>query len=75
MNRSKIPSIVSFLCLLLVGVAGRDPVQVVRKMREKDRQLQKENNARQIEKALENYNQMYEGVENADEPSNDSSKP
>ena len=66
---------VSFLCLLLFGVAGCDPVQEVRKMREKDRQLQKENNARQVEKALQNFNQKYKGMEDVDEPSSDSSKP
>jgi len=75
MNRSKIPLMVSFMCLLLIGVAGCDPVQEVRKMREKDRQLQKENNARQVEKALQNFNQKHKGVEDINEPSNDSSKP
>ena len=75
MNHTKKPSIVLFLCLLLLGVTGCDPVQEVRKMREKDRQLQKENNARQVKKALENFNQKYEGVESADDPSNHSSKP
>jgi len=75
MNQTKKPSIALLLCLLLLGAVGCDPVQEVRKMREKDRQLQRENNARQVEKALENFNQKYEGVENADEPSSRSSNP
>ncbi len=75
MHRIEILSTFFVICLMLVGVAGCDPVQVVRTMREKERQLQKENHARQVEKALENFNQKYEGVTNADEPRHDLSKP
>jgi hypothetical protein len=67
--------VVSTLCLLLLGVAGCNPVKEIRKMREKDRQMQEENNERQLKKALENFNKKYEGPDKAEEESIESSKP
>ena len=67
--------IVSVLCLLFIGVAGCDPAQEVRKMREKERQMQEKNNMRQLEKAMENYNTKYEGLDKAAEQGGESSKP
>lgn len=67
--------IFSILCLLFLGVAGCDPAQEVRNMREKERQMQKENNEKQLKKAMENFNTMYEGLDKAAEPSSDSRKP
>lgn len=43
------------ICLLSLMMAGCDPVDVVRKMREADRQKQQENNVRQMKEALKNY--------------------
>jgi hypothetical protein len=67
--------VVSTLCLLLFCVAGCNPVKEIRKMREKDRQMQEENNELQVKKALENFNKKYEGPDKADEESIESSKP
>ena len=67
--------VVSTLCLLLLGVAGCNPVKEIRKMREKDRQMQEENNQRQVKKALENFNKKYEGSDNAEDENNESSQP
>jgi hypothetical protein len=67
--------VVSTLCLLLLGIAGCNPVKEIRKMRENDRQMQEENNQRQVKKALENFNKKYEGSDNAEDENNESSQP
>ena len=67
--------IVFILCLLFIGVTGCDPAQEVRKMREKESQMQEENNKRQLEKAMENFNTKNEGLDKAEEQSSDSSRP
>jgi uncharacterized phage infection (PIP) family protein YhgE len=47
----------------------------MRDMRERARQAQNENNAKQIKKAMENYSTTYEGLDKAEKPSSDSSNP
>jgi hypothetical protein len=60
------------LCLLLLMITGCDPVDAVRRMREANRQKQKENNELQLKKALENFKA---GSEKSDVPRSDPSKP
>lgn len=63
------------VCLLAMVVTGCDPVQEVRKMREKASQRRKENNERQVEKAMENFNIKREGLDKAEAPNGESSRP
>ncbi len=67
--------IVSVLFFLLIGVAGCNPANSIRSMRENARQRQNENNQIQIKKALENYNSSYEGLDNGEKRSSNSNKP
>jgi PBP1b-binding outer membrane lipoprotein LpoB len=56
-------TIIIVLSLVALLTTGCDPVDQVRKMREADRQKQKENNERQVKKAFENFNQKPQGTE------------
>lgn len=67
--------IVSAFCLLFIGVAGCNPAEEVRKMREKERQMQEDNMERQVKEAMDNFNTKYEGLDDAEEKGSESSKP
>ena len=46
---------VTIVCLLSFALTGCNPADLVRKMREADRQSQSENYERQLKKAMESY--------------------
>ena len=67
--------IVLILFPFFIVNAGCNPVQEIRDMRERDRQAQNENNAKQLKNAMENYSATYEELNKAEKPSIDSSNP